>query len=138
MADTPTIEAESFGPNIWLIDEMYRRFAEDPGSVSPAWQEFFADYGGPTGESTGVESPPRKLRTAKPSHPRRRLPSAQRKTPEPARAAGGAPNRNLLPRQNRHAAAPKPAAVTDTGTARSARAALHRRRRRKPRSSSGR
>ena len=29
---------------MWLIDEMYRRFVEDPASVSAAWQEFFEDY----------------------------------------------------------------------------------------------
>ena len=73
MADTPTIEAESFGPNIWLIDEMYRRFAEDPGSVSPAWQEFFADYGGPPASRPGSRKPAQKLRMGGPNNPRRRL-----------------------------------------------------------------
>jgi 2-oxoglutarate dehydrogenase E1 component len=34
----------SFGPNAWLVDDMYERFAADPGSVSESWQEFFADY----------------------------------------------------------------------------------------------
>ncbi len=34
----------AFGPNMWLVDEMYRRFREDPDSVSEAWQEFFEDY----------------------------------------------------------------------------------------------
>ncbi|MDH5503308.1 MAG: multifunctional oxoglutarate decarboxylase/oxoglutarate dehydrogenase thiamine pyrophosphate-binding subunit/dihydrolipoyllysine-residue succinyltransferase subunit [Acidimicrobiia bacterium] len=33
-----------FGPNIWLVDEMYRKFLDAPSSVSEAWQEFFADY----------------------------------------------------------------------------------------------
>src|SRR5919108_106114 len=35
---------EDFGPNEWLIEEMYRRYAEDPSSVGEAWQEFFEDY----------------------------------------------------------------------------------------------
>ena len=30
-----------FGPNEWLIEEMYRRYAEDPSSVGEAWREFF-------------------------------------------------------------------------------------------------
>ncbi len=34
----------SFGPNVWLVDDMYERFVADPGSVSESWREFFADY----------------------------------------------------------------------------------------------
>jgi 2-oxoglutarate dehydrogenase E1 component len=34
----------SFGPNAWLVDDMYDRFLADPDSVSPSWREFFADY----------------------------------------------------------------------------------------------
>src|SRR5262245_24812878 len=31
-----------FGPNVGLIDDIYRRYLDDPGSVSPAWREVFA------------------------------------------------------------------------------------------------
>ncbi|HTJ76637.1 MAG TPA: multifunctional oxoglutarate decarboxylase/oxoglutarate dehydrogenase thiamine pyrophosphate-binding subunit/dihydrolipoyllysine-residue succinyltransferase subunit [Acidimicrobiales bacterium] len=34
----------SFGPNAWLVDEMYDRYRADPASVSESWQDFFADY----------------------------------------------------------------------------------------------
>ena len=34
----------SFGPNAWLVDDMYDRFLVDPTSVSDSWREFFADY----------------------------------------------------------------------------------------------
>ena len=34
----------SFGPNAWLVDDMYDRFVADPSSVSESWREFFADY----------------------------------------------------------------------------------------------
>lgn len=34
----------SFGPNVWLVDDMYDRFLADPASVSESWREFFADY----------------------------------------------------------------------------------------------
>jgi len=34
----------SFGPNEWLVDEMYERFQKDPSSVDKSWWEFFADY----------------------------------------------------------------------------------------------
>src|SRR5205823_9373045 len=44
MSDPPTLDRSEFGPNEWLIDEMYRRFREDPESVGAAWREFFEDY----------------------------------------------------------------------------------------------
>ena len=34
----------SFGPNEWLVDEMYERYQQDPSSVDKAWWDFFADY----------------------------------------------------------------------------------------------
>ena len=34
----------SFGPNAWLVDDMYDRFLADPASVAESWREFFADY----------------------------------------------------------------------------------------------
>ena len=34
----------SFGPNEWLVDEMYEKYLADPNSVDTAWVEFFADY----------------------------------------------------------------------------------------------
>ena len=40
----PQLDPTEFGPNMWLIDEMYRQFLDDPESVSEAWQEFFEDY----------------------------------------------------------------------------------------------
>src|ERR1700728_3266269 len=33
-----------FGPNEWLVDELYQRYQADPGSVDRAWWNFFADY----------------------------------------------------------------------------------------------
>ena len=33
-----------FGPNAWLVDELYQRYQEDPDSVDRAWWDFFADY----------------------------------------------------------------------------------------------
>ena len=34
----------SFGPNAWLVDDMYDRFLADPDSVAESWRGFFADY----------------------------------------------------------------------------------------------
>ncbi len=36
-------ETATFGPNDWLVEEMYERFQADPSSVSPSWQDFFSD-----------------------------------------------------------------------------------------------
>ena len=33
-----------FGPNEWIVDDMYQRYLADPASVDAAWHEFFADY----------------------------------------------------------------------------------------------
>ena len=45
MTDTRGMASpEGLGPNAGLVDEMYRRWQENPTSLAPAWQEFFADY----------------------------------------------------------------------------------------------
>ena len=33
-----------FGPNAWLVEEMYEQFRSSPSSVSESWREFFEDY----------------------------------------------------------------------------------------------
>ena len=40
-ADNPLA---GFGPNEWIVEEMYQRYLADPESVDPAWHDFFADY----------------------------------------------------------------------------------------------
>src|ERR1700691_1179577 len=35
--------AGSFGPNAWLVEDMYDRFLSDPSSVGASWREVFAD-----------------------------------------------------------------------------------------------
>jgi 2-oxoglutarate dehydrogenase E1 component len=36
----------SFGPNEWLVDEMYEQYLKDPNSVDNHWKEFFAGKNG--------------------------------------------------------------------------------------------
>jgi 2-oxoglutarate decarboxylase len=48
----------AFGPNAWLVDDMYDQFRRDPQSVSKSWREFFHDYvpgghGGLAGSGSG-------------------------------------------------------------------------------------
>ena len=33
-----------FGPNVGLVEEIYRQWLEDPSSVAESWRDFFADY----------------------------------------------------------------------------------------------
>src|SRR5580698_6237902 len=44
-----------FGPNQWLVDELYQRYQADPGSVDRAWWSFFADYQ-PSPDSAAAQS----------------------------------------------------------------------------------
>ncbi|MFC5945733.1 2-oxoglutarate dehydrogenase E1 subunit family protein, partial [Micromonospora harpali] len=41
-----------FGPNEWLVEEMYQRYLADPSSVDSAWHDFFADYRPAPGAAT--------------------------------------------------------------------------------------
>ena len=50
-------QASDFGPNEWLVEEMYQRFLDDPSTVDPAWHEFFADYRPADGEAPGADGP---------------------------------------------------------------------------------
>ena len=49
----------SFGPNEWLVDEMYEKFLRDPQSVDSAWHEFFADYARPSATLPPLSTAPR-------------------------------------------------------------------------------
>src|SRR5260370_15589243 len=77
-------EGGSFGPNAWLVDDMYDRFLADPGSVSDSWREFFADY-----RSAPVPAP----QPAVQPQPQAQAAAAAAAAPAPApvAAAGAAP-----------------------------------------------
>src|SRR5215218_4378975 len=52
---SPEHHVTEFGPNEWLVDELYQQYLEDKNSVDPAWWEFFADYqpaDAPSGQTT--------------------------------------------------------------------------------------
>ena len=46
-----------FGPNQWLVDELYQRYQADPSSVDRAWWNFFADYQPQPAEPSGQPAP---------------------------------------------------------------------------------
>ena len=58
----------AFGPNAWLVDDMYDRYRADPTSVSESWREFFADYRPPAADAdrglVGAPAPARANGTA--------------------------------------------------------------------------
>ncbi|KAF4410739.1 2-oxoglutarate dehydrogenase E1 subunit family protein, partial [Streptomyces lycii] len=51
--------AAAFGPNEWLVDEIYQQYLQDPNSVDRAWWDFFADYkpGADTGSAAAAAQP---------------------------------------------------------------------------------
>ncbi len=65
----------TFGPNAWLVDEMYERYLDDPASVGERWQEFFADYrtdtsaSSPPGATQAPEPPPSPVTPTAEGHP---------------------------------------------------------------------
>ena len=68
----------AFGPNEWLVDELYQQFQQDPSKVDRAWWDFFADYQ-PAGSNQGAH------REVRPE-----LPSTTQGEISPATGAAGA------------------------------------------------
>jgi 2-oxoglutarate dehydrogenase E1 component len=52
--------AATFGPNAWLVDDMFERYTEDPSSVGESWRDFFEGYGAskPLSPSLAPPRPP--------------------------------------------------------------------------------
>lgn len=86
-----------FGQNEWLVEEMYRKFREDPSSVDPSWHEFLVDYkpgGDGTAAQPAVNSPapatPAPAPAAKPAAPAAPA-AAAAKPPAPAAKPAASP-----------------------------------------------
>ncbi len=47
-----------FGPNEWIVEDMYQRYLADPASVDPAWHDFFADYKPALDQPGAATAPP--------------------------------------------------------------------------------
>ncbi|HVM67587.1 MAG TPA: multifunctional oxoglutarate decarboxylase/oxoglutarate dehydrogenase thiamine pyrophosphate-binding subunit/dihydrolipoyllysine-residue succinyltransferase subunit, partial [Acidimicrobiales bacterium] len=72
----------SFGPNEWLVEEMYDRFREDPESVGPSWRAFFANY-------RQASAPPRSVAAQTAEAPATPSPGAPAATTAPADGRDG-------------------------------------------------
>jgi 2-oxoglutarate decarboxylase len=96
--------ASQFGPNEWLVEEMYARFLADPNSVDPVWHDFFADYTpARDGEGPGSASAPASNGSAPAESPAR--PSSQRSEPEQP-AVGSKPRQQGQPSGQQPSTAP--------------------------------
>ncbi len=74
-----------FGQNEWLVEEMYRKFRDDPSSVDASWHEFLVDYNPePTGDAPADGKPV----AASPARPAAAPAPARTTAPAPTIAAG--------------------------------------------------
>ncbi len=83
-----------FGQNEWLVEEMYRKFREDPSSVDPSWHEFLADHSpdahrvaGAAAPAVTRPAPPAQSAPPAPAAPGPKAPAATAPAPAPAAPA---------------------------------------------------
>jgi len=81
-----------FGPNEWLVDELYQRYLADPSSVAMAWWNFFADYQPPAGSPAPAAEPATAAAGSAPA-----APAAPAEPAEPAPAAAAQPRPTAEP-----------------------------------------
>jgi len=102
--------ASQFGPNEWLVEEMYDQFLADPSSVDAAWHDFFADFK-PTQSAQAKADTARQQADAKPaSNGQAAQPSAKAVQNAESAAKQAAPTKPA-PAKPAPKAAPKPAAA---------------------------
>lgn len=95
----------TFGPNEWLVDELYEQYKQDRNSVDKAWWSFFEDYtpgSGGNGQPNGATAPPQQAQQAGPA------------TTAPAPAAS--PGSTATPTAKPASTAPAPAAAPQKAT----------------------
>jgi 2-oxoglutarate decarboxylase len=80
--DMGWFDRPEFGPNVGLIDDVYRQYLDDPTSVSEAWREFFAEH-----EPEEPEEASSEQAQAAPVAPARTAGPAARTTEPPAGTA---------------------------------------------------
>ncbi|RKN32957.1 multifunctional oxoglutarate decarboxylase/oxoglutarate dehydrogenase thiamine pyrophosphate-binding subunit/dihydrolipoyllysine-residue succinyltransferase subunit [Micromonospora musae] len=107
-----------FGPNEWIVEEMYQRYLADPKSVDSAWHDFFADYR--PGPGAGTPRPDAKPApaTQQPEPAEQQEPVAAVAQPAEAKPAPAAPAKAAPAKPAAPAAKPaaKPATSAPTAT----------------------
>ena len=97
----------SFGPNEWLVDELYEQYTKDRNSVDRAWWDFFKDYTpgeGALGREAAVAHRPTRSAPSRPTN------GAGTPAPAKAPARAAAPAPAIRPKAPAAPAAPAPAA----------------------------
>ncbi|MHB8220557.1 MAG: multifunctional oxoglutarate decarboxylase/oxoglutarate dehydrogenase thiamine pyrophosphate-binding subunit/dihydrolipoyllysine-residue succinyltransferase subunit [Acidimicrobiales bacterium] len=108
--------AGSFGPNAWLVDDMYDRYIADPSSVSESWREFFFGYHpAPVPPAPGMPPVP-PAPGMPPVPPAPGMPPVPRAAPEPTLPAAPEPTLSAAPDPT-PAAAPDPLTATPSAPA---------------------
>jgi multifunctional 2-oxoglutarate metabolism enzyme len=85
-----------FGPNEWIVEDMYQRYLTDPASVDPAWHDFFADYKPGTDKKASAPTAPAAKPAAAPAAKTAPAPAPvapKAAAPAPAKPAAPAPVR---------------------------------------------
>ncbi|MEP6660141.1 MAG: 2-oxo acid dehydrogenase subunit E2, partial [Acidimicrobiales bacterium] len=60
-------QPDVFGPNAWLVEEMYEQFRSSPSSVGESWREFFEDYRPAVAAATAPQPAPAAAPTPPPT-----------------------------------------------------------------------
>ncbi len=105
--------ASQFGPNEWLVEEMYDQFLADPSSVDAAWHDFFADFK-PTQSAQAKADTARQQADAKPAtngQAAQPSPKAVQNAESAAKQASTKPAPAKTAPKAEPKAAPKPAAA---------------------------
>ncbi|HET6503832.1 MAG TPA: 2-oxo acid dehydrogenase subunit E2, partial [Amycolatopsis sp.] len=82
--------ASQFGPNEWLVEEMYDQFLADPSSVDAAWHDFFSDFKPTQTPRTKPDAAPE---TPQPDQPAKSNGRVKTAAPKPAPAPPAPPAR---------------------------------------------
>ena len=117
-----------FGQNEWLVEEMYRKFRDDPSSVDPSWHEFLVDYNPePTAEAAASSPSTGDGQAAAPA-PEAKQAVAETKPetdrPQPAPTGGNGVAAAPAPAAPAKAATPPPAEGDEVQVLRGAAAAV--------------
>ncbi|WP_306370360.1 multifunctional oxoglutarate decarboxylase/oxoglutarate dehydrogenase thiamine pyrophosphate-binding subunit/dihydrolipoyllysine-residue succinyltransferase subunit [Nocardiopsis sp. CC223A] len=93
-----------FGPNEWLVEELYQKYLNDPNSVDKAWWNFFADY--KPAESAGAKSGGTAAVKAQATTPAATAAPKKPAAPAPAKAAAPSADEALRVDEERLRGAP--------------------------------
>ena len=81
-----------FGPNEWLVYEIYQDYLQDPDSVDPAWLDFFREHRPAPPGVSNADATPGNREPARAETPAAEAAPAAAPPPEPAKGPPAAPS----------------------------------------------